>query len=91
METEIASYILCECVASAELRFLRLGKHFTEPSNYDKIPLCKILYFVRGMGLMGMHNKSENGHSARVALWMHPTYTPYLTSKSNCPNPEAYC
>jgi len=23
-----------------------------EPSDYDEIPLCKILYFVRGMGLL---------------------------------------
>jgi hypothetical protein len=25
---------------------------FMEPSNYDEIPLRKILYFVRGMGLL---------------------------------------
>jgi hypothetical protein len=24
---------------------------------------------------MKMHNKSENGHGARVALWAHSTYT----------------
>jgi hypothetical protein len=27
-----------------EFRFLRSGKHFMEPSDYDEIPLCKIVY-----------------------------------------------
>jgi hypothetical protein len=35
-----------------EFKFRRLCKHFMEPSDYDKIPLCKILYFVRGKGLL---------------------------------------
>jgi hypothetical protein len=52
METEIVSHILCECVALAGLRFLRLEKHFMGPSDYDEIPLCKILYFVRSTGLL---------------------------------------
>jgi hypothetical protein len=26
--------------------------HFMEPSDYDEISLCKILYFVRGIGLL---------------------------------------
>jgi hypothetical protein len=37
---QTASHILCKCVALAELRFLRLGKHFVETSDYDEIPLC---------------------------------------------------
>jgi hypothetical protein len=44
--TETASHILRERVASADLRFRRLGKHFMEQSYYDDIPLRKILYFV---------------------------------------------
>jgi hypothetical protein len=28
-----------------------------EPSNYDEIPLCKILYFVRGMGLLAEQSR----------------------------------
>jgi hypothetical protein len=51
METETASHILL-CVALAGLKFCHLRKHFMEPSDYDEIPLCKILYFVRGMGLL---------------------------------------
>jgi hypothetical protein len=38
---------------------LYLNSNFTdkvnilkEPSDHDEIPLCKILYFVRGMGLL---------------------------------------
>jgi hypothetical protein len=52
-----------------------------EPSNHDHIPLYKILYFVGGTRLLaelkrwGMHNISENGCGARVALRAHPTYT----------------
>jgi hypothetical protein len=52
METEAPSDILCECLALAGLRFRPLGKHFMEPSDYDKILLCKILDFVRYMGLL---------------------------------------
>jgi hypothetical protein len=52
METETASHILCECVALAELIFRRLGKHFMEPSGYDKFPLCKVLYFASGTRLL---------------------------------------
>jgi hypothetical protein len=38
--------------ALAEFKFRRLGDHFMEPSHYDEIPLCKILYLVRGIGLL---------------------------------------
>jgi hypothetical protein len=38
--------------ALAEFRFFAYLNIFMEPSNYDEIPLYKILYFVRGMGLM---------------------------------------
>jgi hypothetical protein len=64
--------ILCEYEDSGEIRSSCLDKHFMELSNNDKILLCKILYFVegtgttRGMEKMGMHNRSENGHSASV-------------------------
>jgi hypothetical protein len=48
VETETTSYMLCECVALAELIFCHLRKHFMELCDYDEIPLCKILYFLRG-------------------------------------------
>jgi hypothetical protein len=51
-ETETASHILCECEALAKLRFCSLGKHLMEPSDFEEILLCKILYFVRGTGLL---------------------------------------
>jgi hypothetical protein len=38
--------------ALAEFRFIRLGKHFMEPRDYDEIPLCNIQYFIRGTGLL---------------------------------------
>jgi hypothetical protein len=50
MATETAPHILC--VALAEFRLRRLGNIFMEPSDYDEIPLCKIMYFVRGTGLL---------------------------------------
>jgi hypothetical protein len=57
MEAETASRMLCECVALAGLRFCPLGKHYTEPSDYDEIPICKALYFVRGTRLL--RNKDD--------------------------------
>jgi hypothetical protein len=39
-------------MAKAEFKFHRLSNIFMEPSNYDEILLCKILYFVRGTGLL---------------------------------------
>jgi hypothetical protein len=46
MATETSSHILCECVAINEFRFCRLGNIIMEPSDYDDVPLCKILYFL---------------------------------------------
>jgi hypothetical protein len=50
-----------------------------EPSDYDEIPLCKVLYFVRRTDYRrnkadGAHNWLENGWSAWVALCSHPTH-----------------
>jgi hypothetical protein len=56
-------------------------KHVMEPSEHDNILLRKIPYFVGGTGLMaewkrwGLHNRSDSGRSARVALCAHPTFT----------------
>jgi hypothetical protein len=53
MATETASHIsVCVCVALDDFRFSRLGRHFYGSSDYDDIPLCKIIYYDRGMGLM---------------------------------------
>jgi hypothetical protein len=38
--------------ALAEFKFRRLGEHFMVPSDCDEIPLCKLLHFVSGMGLL---------------------------------------
>jgi hypothetical protein len=46
MGTETASHFLCECMVLVESRFHCLCKYFMESSNYDVIPLCKILYFI---------------------------------------------
>jgi hypothetical protein len=51
-QAETASYVLCECQDSAGLRPRRLGKHFIEQSDRDRIALCKVLYFVGGTGLL---------------------------------------
>jgi hypothetical protein len=52
MATGTASHIPCECAVLAKFRFWGLGKHFMEPNDYEEIPLCKILYFVKGMVLL---------------------------------------
>jgi hypothetical protein len=43
--------------ALAEFKFRRSGNMFMEPSDYYEIPLCKILYFVRGMGLLAEESR----------------------------------
>lgn len=47
--------------ALAESRFCHLGKRLIEPSMYNEIPLCKILYFARGMGLLA--EKGRRGYT----------------------------
>jgi hypothetical protein len=52
-----------------------------EPSDYDEIQLCKIMYSVRSTGTtggikqMGTNNRLENGRHTWVALCAHPTHT----------------
>jgi hypothetical protein len=42
----IKLFICLQYASLAELYY------FLEPGNYDEIPLCKILYFVRGTALL---------------------------------------
>jgi hypothetical protein len=50
-----------------------------EAGPYDKIALCKILYFVGGLVMewkrWGNKSRSKNGWDARVTLRPHPTYS----------------
>jgi hypothetical protein len=48
-ETATASHIFCEFVGWDELRLRRIGERFREPSDYEEITACKVLYFVRGI------------------------------------------
>jgi hypothetical protein len=45
-------HMSCECEDSAELRFRCLGKHFTEPSDHYRVPLCRTLCFVGGSEIL---------------------------------------
>jgi hypothetical protein len=46
-------YAVCEFVALADLRFSLLSRrHFLKLSDYDEIPLCKILCLAKGTGLL---------------------------------------
>jgi hypothetical protein len=81
-QTKTASNVLCGCENSAELRRHCLGKHFTKPRVHDKIlsVMQETLLFTRDGTLeeckiWGMHNKSENGHSARVILCTYCIYS----------------
>jgi hypothetical protein len=51
-EIETALHTLCECEATAELKFGCLSEHFMDLSDYDEIPLCKILYIIGGTELL---------------------------------------
>jgi hypothetical protein len=39
-----------------------------EPSNYDKIPLCKIMYLFKGTGKLA--EKSRGGHTTDQKMVM---------------------
>jgi hypothetical protein len=61
---------------SAELRPCCLGKHFMEPSNCDKILLCKILYFIGSMGLLAEWKRWGCTIYQKMAVAQGPLYTP---------------
>jgi hypothetical protein len=52
MGTETSSHILCECAPLAELRFCFLCADFMAPSDHEEVLLRKILYFIKGKGLL---------------------------------------
>jgi hypothetical protein len=63
--------------APAGLKFHRLGKHFLEPSDHDKIPLCKVLYFVGGTaGLMAEWNRRERTKDQKMVVVQGSFYAP---------------
>jgi hypothetical protein len=47
METERDSHILC---GFSYIKISLLGESFMEPSDYNEVLLCNVLYFVRGTG-----------------------------------------
>jgi hypothetical protein len=51
-EDESATRILCDFEAMAYLRLSHLGQFFMEPSDYYDAPLCKVLHFIRDVGLI---------------------------------------
>jgi hypothetical protein len=59
IQAETGSHVLSEYEDSAELRYCHLGKHFMKPSDHDKIPLCKMMYFVGGTGIAVEWNRWE--------------------------------
>jgi hypothetical protein len=51
-EDESATHILCDSEAVAHVRFLHLGQFFMESSDYNDVPIYKVLHFIRGVGLI---------------------------------------
>jgi hypothetical protein len=51
-EDESATHILCDCEAVAHLRSRHLGQFFMEPSDYYDAPICRVLHFIPGVGLI---------------------------------------
>jgi hypothetical protein len=47
---ESATHNLCDCEATAYLRFRHLGQFFMEPSDYYDAPTNKVLHFIRSVG-----------------------------------------
>jgi hypothetical protein len=67
---------MCECVALAELRFYLLGKHVVEASDYDEIQLCKMLYFICGMGLLAERSRWECTIDQKLVAVQGSPYAP---------------
>jgi hypothetical protein len=51
-EDESATHILCDCEATAYLRFRHLGQFFMAQSDYYDAPQNKVLHFIRNVGLI---------------------------------------
>jgi hypothetical protein len=51
-EDESATHVLCDCEATAHLRFHHLGQFFMEPSDFYNAPRSKVLHFIRSVGLI---------------------------------------
>jgi hypothetical protein len=47
----VATHVLCDCEALAHLRFRHLGQFFMEPGDLYDVPIGKVLYFIRHVGL----------------------------------------
>jgi hypothetical protein len=54
-----SQFILCDCEAVAHVRFRHLGQFSMEPSDYYDAPVCKVLHFIRGVGLIKGSLKGE--------------------------------
>jgi hypothetical protein len=51
-DDELATHILCDCEALANLRFRHLGQFFMDPGDYYGAPINKVLHFIRNVGLI---------------------------------------
>jgi hypothetical protein len=51
-EDETAIHILCDCEATARLRFRHLCQFFMEPSDFYDAPIFRVLRFIQSVGLI---------------------------------------
>jgi hypothetical protein len=54
---ESATHILCDCEATAHLRFHHKRHHFTESGDYHDTPVCMTLHFIRSVRLLKGWNR----------------------------------
>jgi hypothetical protein len=67
-EDELITHILCDCEAVTHFRFRYLCQSFMEPSDFYDAPICKVLHFIRSVGLMKDYSKGKHTRSAIVAV-----------------------
>jgi hypothetical protein len=48
---ESATHVLCDYETLAYLRFRHLGQFFMEPSDFNNVPIGKVLHFIQSVGL----------------------------------------
>jgi len=54
------SDVLCNCEATATLRFRHLGQHFMKPGDFEDISVSRKLHFVQDASLLNARVKGQH-------------------------------
>jgi hypothetical protein len=63
-----SKHVLCDCEATARLKFRHLGQFFLEPSDYYNAPINKVLHFIQSAELIRGWSQGKHNRSLMVAV-----------------------